>query len=509
MLNELIGKLKESILSVLPVTLIVVILYFTPLLNLTTKEFWTFIVSAVILIIGIALFSLGADMAMGPMGEKIGSSLVKTNKIKIILLICFVMGVLITIAEPDLSVLASQVSNVINSTTLIVTVGVGVGLFLVIAVIKIIFKKDLSTRLMFFYLFMFALSALALNNGNGSFLALAYDSGGVTTGPITVPFIMALGLGIAGTIGGRESKENSFGLIALCSIGPILVVLILSLTINGGTIAIDTTGYGIAENLGSAVLSQLLTSLKEVALALGLIVACFLIINFIFIHLPKQKLYKIGIGILYTLLGLILFLSAAQIGFMPVGYKIGNELASYAPAWLIIIGFVLGLVVVLAEPAVHVLTKQVEEVTMGGVSTRQMLLALSIGVGISIGLSMIRIVCDFSILYYVIPGYFISLGLSFYVPKVYTAIAFDSGGVASGPLTSTFILPLAVGACVALQGGSKVLEDAYGVVAMVALTPLITIQLLGFKAVIAEKLRFKSRQKRILDAEDEQIIYFN
>ena len=507
MLHELWQKLKESIFSVLPLTVLVILLYFTPLLDLTIVEIVTFIISAIVLIIGIALFSLGADMAMGPMGEKIGSSLIKTKKIKIVLLICFIMGLLITVAEPDLSVLAKQVETVINPTLLIVTVGIGVGIFLVLAVIKIIFKRDLSSRLMFFYLFMFAFSALALNNGNGNFLALAYDSGGVTTGPIAVPFIMALGLGIAQTIGGREAKENSFGLIALCSIGPILVVLLLSLTINGNIT--PSTNYGISGSLGNAIINQILISLKEVSIALGLIVVCFLIINSIFIHLPKKKLYKIGIGIIYTLIGLVLFLAAAQIGFMPVGYKIGKELATASPIWLIAIGFILGLVVVLAEPAVHVLTHQVEEVTMGGVNKKQMLIALSLGVGISICLSMIRITFDFSILYYVIPGYFISLGLSFFVPKVYTAIAFDSGGVASGPLTSTFILPLAVGACVALHGDAKVLEDAFGVVAMVALTPLITIQLLGFKAVVADIVRVKSRRKKILDAEDEQIIYFN
>ena len=312
MLHELWQKLKESIFSVLPLTVLVILLYFTPLLDLTSVEIITFIISAIVLIIGIALFSLGADMAMGPMGEKIGSSLIKTKKIKIVLLICFIMGLLITVAEPDLSVLAKQVETVINPTLLIVTVGIGVGVFLVLAVIKIIFKRDLSSRLMFFYLFMFALSALALNNGNGNFLALAYDSGGVTTGPITVPFIMALGLGIAQTIGGREAKENSFGLIALCSIGPILVVLLLSLTINGDIT--PSTNYGISGSLGNAIINQILISLKEVSIALGLIVVCFLIINSIFIHLPKKKLYKIGIGIIYTLIGLVLFLAAAQIG---------------------------------------------------------------------------------------------------------------------------------------------------------------------------------------------------
>ena len=503
MLGELRKKIKESLISVLPVTILVILLYFTPLLSLTSRELLIFIISAVFLIIGIGLFNLGADMAMSPMGEQIGSSLIKTKKIWLALLVCFVMGVLITVAEPDLSVLAQQVKDVMNNNTtlLIVTVGLGVGIFLMLAVIKIIYKKDLSLLLMLFYFLMFAVACLVVNSGNGAFLSMAFDSGGVTTGPITVPFIMALGIGIAQTIGGRDSKENSFGLIALCSVGPILVVLLLSLSFSGSISFNDFSQYEIFENSSEIV--------KVVLLALGLIVAFFLVIELIFIKLPKQKLVQIFVGILYTLIGLVMFLSSVTIGFMPVGFKIGVMLAETSPVWIIVIGFILGMVVVLAEPAVHVLTKQVEDVTTGGVSKRAMLIALCLGVGISIGLSMIRITFNFSILYYIIPGYFISLALSFFVPKVYTAIAFDSGGVASGPLTSSFILPLAIGACLTLQGNSKILEDAFGIVAMVAMTPLITIQLLGFKSVMTDKAREKIRMKKIIDADDEQIIYFN
>ena len=481
MLGELRKKIKESLISVLPVTILVILLYFTPLLSLTSRELVIFIISAVFLIVGIGLFNLGADMAMSPMGEQIGSSLIKTKKIWLALLVCFVMGVLITVAEPDLSVLAQQVKDVMNNNTtlLIVTVGLGVGIFLMLAVIKIIYKKDLSLLLMLFYFLMFAVACLVVNSGNGAFLAMAFDSGGVTTGPITVPFIMALGIGIAQTIGGRDSKENSFGLIALCSVGPILVVLLLSLSFSGSISFNDFSQYEIFEN-SSEIVKVVLSSLKEVSLALGLIVAFFLVIELIFIKLPKQKLVQIFVGILYTLIGLVMFLSSVTIGFMPVGFKIGVMLAETSPVWIIVIGFILGMVV-----------------------------ALCLGVGISIGLSMIRITFNFSILYYIIPGYFISLALSFFVPKVYTAIAFDSGGVASGPLTSSFILPLAIGACLTLQGNSKILEDAFGIVAMVAMTPLITIQLLGFKSVMTDKAREKIRMKKIIDADDEQIIYFN
>ncbi len=501
-------KIKEALMSVLPVTLIVMILFFTPLVNLTNYELIVFFVSAFLLILGIGLFNLGADLAMQPMGEQVGSSLMKSKKIKIIVLVCFVMGLLITIAEPDLSVLASQVKEVIHPTLLIFSVGIGVGLFLVLAILKIIFKKDLSLMLMFFYMLMFALAGLVILNGNGNFLALGFDSGGVTTGPITVPFIMALGVGVAATIGGRNSSENSFGLIALCSVGPILAVFLLGIAMKGD-IPYTDPNYEVNPNFWGGFFQTLGSVSKEVITALGLIVGFFLIIELIFIKLPKKKLIQIGIGIAYTFIGLVIFLTAVNIGFLPIGYKMGKAIAAFHPAYLIVFGFVLGFVVVLAEPAVHVLNKQVEEVTNGGVTKRAMLIALAIGVGISIGLSMIRLTFDFSILYYIIPGYFISLGLSFFVPRMYTAIAFDSGGVASGPLTSSFILPFAIGACITLYDGpSKVLNDAFGIVAMVAMTPLITIQLLGFKAIFVKRVKEKTRLKKIIDADDEQIINF-
>ena len=508
MLKLLWIKIKEALMSVLPVTLIVMILFFTPLVNLTNYELIVFFVSAFLLILGIGLFNLGADLAMQPMGEQVGSSLMKSKKIKIIVLVCFVMGLLITIAEPDLSVLASQVKEVIHPTLLIFSVGIGVGLFLVLAILKIIFKKDLSLMLMFFYMLMFALAGLVILNGNGNFLALGFDSGGVTTGPITVPFIMALGVGVAATIGGRNSSENSFGLIALCSVGPILAVFLLGIAMKGD-IPYTDPNYEVNPNFWGGFFQTLGSVSKEVIIALGLIVGFFLIIELIFIKLPKKKLIQIGIGIAYTFIGLVIFLTAVNIGFLPIGYKMGKAIAAFHPAYLIVFGFVLGFVVVLAEPAVHVLNKQVEEVTNGGVTKRAMLIALAIGVGISIGLSMIRLTFDFSILYYIIPGYFISLGLSFFVPRMYTAIAFDSGGVASGPLTSSFILPFAIGACITLYDGpSKVLNDAFGIVAMVAMTPLITIQLLGFKAVFVKRVKEKTRLKKIIDADDEQIINF-
>lgn len=507
MLKILLSKLKESVFSILPVSLIVLILSFTPAVNLTATEILVFVLCVVNLIIGMSLFNLGADLAMTPMGSQVGTGLTKSKKLWLLVLVCFIMGVLITVAEPDLSVLAEQVKTVMSSTAIIICVGVGVGLFLVVSVLKIVFHVNLSSLLMFFYLAVFALCAILAESGKLDFIPLSFDSGGVTTGPITVPFIMALGVGIASTIGGRGSAENSFGLIALCSIGPMIAVMALSL-FSKGELTYQLPDYSIESGIGSNFWGVLGENALDVLMALGLIVIFFLILQFTVLKLPKKKLLQIGIGILFTFAGLVIFLCSVSIGFMPIGFKIGQQLAETSPALLAVMGFVLGMVVVLAEPAVHVLNKQVEEVTGGGVKKTEMLIALSIAVGISICLSVIRIIYGFSILYYLIPGYLISLGLSFFVPKIYTAIAFDSGGVASGPLTSGFILPMAIGACAAIGGEGSVLSLGFGIVSMVAMTPLITIQILGFKAIASRKVKNTLTMRRILSADDEQIIYF-
>ena len=507
MLKILWTKLKEAAVSVFPVALIVLLLNCTPIVNFTLTETVVFACSALALVLGMALFNLGADMAMTPMGEQVGSGLPKSGKFKLLLLICFMMGVFVTIAEPDLSVLASQVKEVIDGTTLIFTIGVGVGAFLVLSILRVVFRLSLSHLMTFFYLLLFALSALIIESGNASFLPLSFDSGGVTTGPITVPFIMALGAGVAAALGDKHDRESSFGFIALCSIGPILAVMFLGL-FSGGEVSYALPDYSVENRLGLAFFETVLHTGKEVLIALLPIAAFFFLLQFFILKLPKKRILQIVVGIFYTFFGLVIFLAAVAIGFMPIGYEMGVQLAGGHPAILVGFAFLLGLTVVLAEPAIHVLNKQVEAVTGGAVSKRSMLIALSLGVGAAITLSVVRAIFNFSILYYLIPGYFISLGLSFFVPKLYTAIAFDSGGVASGPLTSSFILPFLIGVCAVLQGESKILLDAFGLVSMVAMTPLISIQVLGFRAVAHKKIREHIAMRRILGADDKQIIDF-
>ncbi len=495
----------EALVSALPITAIVYLIALTPWVDLSAHELISFTVGAVMLILGIGLFNLGADIAMTPMGTQVGAGLSRQKKLSLLLIVCFVMGMLITIAEPDLQVLANQVKSVMNGTLLIYTVGIGVGGFLVIAVLKIVFRKSLSMILMLFYMLLFALALMLTVSGNEDLMPMAFDSGGVTTGPITVPFIMALGVGISSVLGDRHSKDNSFGLVALCSIGPILAVTVLGIA-SSGELNYQVPDYGVSENVFGAYLHTLLHTCKEVALALGMIVVFFLICQFVFLKLKPRKLLKIGVGVVFTYIGLVIFLTGVNVGFMPIGYKIGYELSQSVNQWVMVgLGLVIGVLVVLAEPAIHVLNAQVEEVTGGLVSKKSMITGLCIGVGASIALSVIRIIYDFSIVYYVIPGYFLSLALSLFVPPIYTAIAFDSGGVASGPMTSGFILPFATGICVALQGEAAVLRDAFGVVALVAMTPLITIQLLGFRGMVAGIIRERRAMRRIRDADEQQI----
>lgn len=503
----LFDKLQEAVFSVAPVSALILIMCLTPIVGLTGREIGIFIISSVYLIFGIGLFNLGAELAMTPMGEYIGNGLSKSRRLIILLAVSFVMGVLITVAEPDLAVLARQVGNVINSTTLTIVIGAGVGLFLLLGVVKIVFRRDQTALLLLCYLIVFAFVSLMFERSKSDFLPLAFDSGGVTTGPITVPFIMALGIGISRSVGGKNAQENSFGLVALCSVGPVLAMLILPL-FSDGKILFGGNDYLLSERLHIIISGTFIKVFKEVSIALLMIVVLFLVLQVTILKMSRQSLFRIFSGIVYTLVGLTVFLTAVNIGYMPIGYKVGMKLAGSSIPLAIGFAFVLGMTTVLAEPAIHVLNMQVEEVTDGSVSRKQMMIALSIGVGLSVALSVIRTMIGFSLLYYIIPGYIVSLTLSFFVPRLYTAIAFDSGGVASGPLTSGFILPLITGFCMAVQGEAGILSNGFGIVAMVAMTPLIAIQVLGFRAVVIRHRQRKAAMKRIFRSGDSEIIYF-
>lgn len=473
--NILMEKLRESLTSVLPITAIVLILGFT-IAPISTSAMMAFEVGAGLLIVGMSLFNLGAEMAMTPLGERVGVAITKTRKLWIIVPVCFLIGMIITISEPDLTVLASQVPSIPNNV-LIYSVAVGVGLFLVVALLRIIIGVRLSYLLIFFYAVVFGIACFA----PGEFLAVAYDSGGVTTGPMTVPFIMALGVGISSIRTDKHAEHDSFGMVALCSIGPILAVLVLSLVYRPNNSAYTlATLPEIADTreLCLLFLEALPHYFKEVFLSLAPIIGFFIVFQFVSLKLSVRALLKYVVGLAYTYVGLSLFLTGVNVGFMPVGSVMGQLLGASEYRWLLVpIGMLVGYFIVAAEPAVHVLNKQVETITAGAISQRAMSLSLSIGVSVSLGLAMLRVLTGISIMWLLVPGYAVALILTFFVPRIFTGIAFDSGGVASGPMTATFALPFAMGACAAM--GGNVMQDAFGVVAMVAMTPLITIQIMG------------------------------
>lgn len=478
--KKLMEKLKEALKAVLPIIGIVLLLCFS-IAPISPSILLCFLMGGVLIIAGMMFFTLGAEMAMTPMGERVGTSLTKSRKLWVVIPLSFLLGFIITISEPDLQVLANQVPSIPNMT-LIVAVACGVGVFLVIAMLRMLFSIALPPLLVIFYAVVFILAFFVPQ----SFLSVAFDSGGVTTGPMTVPFIMALGVGISAVRNDRHAADDSFGLVALCSIGPILAVLILGMIYNPQESAyVPPVIPDIADSTELWDLFQVgfPTYMKEIAISLLPIVAFFGVFQIVSLRLSKRNLLKILVGLVYTYLGLVLFLTGVNVGFMPAGNYIGQVLAGLEYRWIIVpIAMVIGYFIVRAEPAVYVLNKQVEEITDGAISAKAMGLGLSIGVSLSLGLAMVRVLTGISILWFVIPGYVLALGISFFVPKIYTAIAFDSGGVASGPMTAAFLLPLAQGACVAV--GGNIVTDAFGVVAMVAMTPLITIQLMGILSQI-------------------------
>ena len=413
------------------------------------------------------------------------------------------MGILITIAEPDLQVLSNQVPSIPNGT-LIWTVAIGVGLFLATAVLRIILKIDLSILLMILYAGLLIFSFFVPNN----FLAVAFDSGGVTTGPMTVPFIMAMGVGLSSMRGDKNASSDSFGLVALSSIGPILAVMILGCFYapkETTQMATEIASVTTMRDVFRAFAVELPHYVKEVFISLLPIVAVYVLFQLISRKYQKRQRLRIAIGFVYTYVGLVLFLCGVNVGFAPVGTMLGSELAASSQKWILIpIGMLIGYFIVKAEPAIQILNRQVQSVSNGTVSAKAMNRALSIGVAISIGLSLLRILTGIPIQWIIIPGYVIALALSRFVPKIFVGIAFDSGGVASGPMTSTFLLPLCIGACGAV--GGNIMTDAFGAVALVALTPLIAIQIMGVQYKVKMNKQLKITKPDSMIPEDSDVI---
>ncbi|MDR1560623.1 MAG: DUF1538 domain-containing protein [Clostridiales bacterium] len=491
---------REALSSVLPVA-VIVFLMSVIISPMPVGTLMLFLFGTALLVAGMGLFTMGADMSMITMGEDIGISMTKTKKIGIIGVISFAMGVIVTIAEPDLQVLA-QLTPGIPNIVLVLTVACGVGIFLLLAIFRILFRINLSFLLAACYIVIIVVSIFAPDN----FIAVAFDSGGVTTGPITVPFIMAMGLGLASIRSDRESMEDSFGLVALCSVGPILAVMILGICFRpNGT------------NYTQPVIPEIITSrdvtmefirriphyFVEVMAAVWPIFAVLIIFQFLTRRYHKRQFTRLLIGFIYTFAGVVLFLTGVNVGYIPVGQSLGSGMASTSLKWMLVpLGALIGYFIVAAEPAIHVLKKQVDEVSLGAIPANHVQRYLSIGVAASLAIAMLRVLTGISIYWFVIPGYVAAITLTFFAPKIFVGIAFDSGGVASGPMTSTFLLPLAIGAC---KDPSRVMTDAFGLVAMVAMTPILAILIMGimFKSKMVPEEADEIDEEIIIEYEEE------
>jgi hypothetical protein len=480
-LNILVEKIREVFVSVFPITVIVLILHFT-IAPVELYQLFRFIIGAVLIFFGLSVFLLGVDLGVSQIGHLMGSVLVKSNKVLIIGIVGLILGFFISIAEPDLHVLANQIdlvtSGTISKISILVIVSIGIAILMTIGLFRIIFNISLQKILIGMYSLVLVFSFFS----SPEYLAIGFDASGATTGAMTVPFILALAVGVSSLKkNGITSEEDSFGLVGITSIGPILSIILVSLLIRQNTfsdVVVDQIPY--SSSVLYPFIQKLPIIMSEIMLAMLPLLVVFILYKFINKDLPKRAFIRILKGLIYAYIGLVIFLLGVNAGFMEVGYMIGYKVASLNGQWIIVVvGFILGLVTVLAEPAVHVLTEQIEDITTGYVQKRIINIALSAGVGIAVALSMLRIVIPgIQLWHYLLPGFSIALLMSFFVPNLFIGIAFDSGGVASGPMTATFILAFSQGAASATQS-ANVLIDGFGMIAMVALTPLIALQIIG------------------------------
>jgi len=482
-------KTMKAFGSVLPITIIVLIAS-VALVPMPSGNILLFIAGAALLIVGMGFFTLGADMALKPMGEGIGVQFAKRSQLFFVLVVSFVLGAIIITADPDLQIAAKQFDNVISYWHLAFTVALGMGYTLLIAVLRSLFKIRLSILLLVFYGIILGVSYFTPD----LFIPISFESGAIATGPVVVPFVLAIGVGMASLRCNKNSLDESFGLLALAIIGPVLATLVMG--IFHEPLGHEITAHVFPEvstsrDVFKAFAVEMPIFFKEISLSMGCVFFCFIVFQIAFRRYHRHRLGRIAVGFLYTLIGLVLFFTGVKVGFTPMGIVFGSTLASSSYSWVLIpLGAALGYFLVIAEPDVFIFNKQVEEVTEGSITTKMMNGGLALGMAIALSISMARILFGIPLIWILLPGYVLALLLTFFVPRIFTAIAFDSGVVCSGPISVTFLLPFAFGVA---QGAERdIMNYAVGIVAIVAMTPTVVIQLMGllyqFKAKKAHAL---------------------
>lgn len=491
MIKGISKSIFSSFLTILPIMIIVYL--FCACFNIENRLIISFTFSAFLIVIGMSLFTYGADLSMMPMGKKIGNSLVKTRKLSFILIACLIVGIIITIAEPDLRVLALKITS-IPTLLLTLVVAIGIGIFLLLSSLRTLYKIDYKLLLFIFYGIIIVLLTFVPKE----YIAIAFDAGGVTMGPISAPFVIALGVGLSSMRNDKEAKNDSFGFVGLCAIGPTLLILLLGLFYK-----IEDISY--IENISNERFllqysKEFVNMIKDITLSLIPIIIIFVIYQLLKKEMSKKEIRKVTVGLSFVLFGLAIFLTGANIGFMNAGYTFGNVLAGSNFVYLLIpLSMLIGYFIVLAEPTTKLLIEQIVDLTSGSISKKALGISLSFGVALATGLGIARIIFSINIIYILIPGYVLALLLTIFTPKIFGTVAFDTGGVVAGPLTTTFLLSISIGTCLALD--KTYLVYGFGLVSFVALMPRIMILLLGiiYKTKTRDYLDIKNIDESIVE----------
>lgn len=522
MVRYWLGKFKESAISVLPIYSVVLLAYILGICGvnyfvdstgagiITNMQFLIFTICALMVAIGLTLFGHGAEESMTKVGRLVADDVMKRRKMFLVIFMSFVLGTAATIAEPDLNVVCNELAGVSDgfNILMLVTVGVGVGLFLVLGILRILFNKSLKVMYLAFYGLTMALAAVIDPN----LMPLSFDGGGIPTGAITVPFVLAFGLGIASSKATGTKGEDSFGLIGLCSIGPVILMMLLMRIFNVDFATLEAFHIeDVGDNVGESFLSGFLQALQMVSTAIAPITVIFILYDIFVLKLPKTELLKMFFGLLFLYVGLLILFTGVYGGFMPIAYALGGSFGESKLLWLaMIVVFFFGSFGVLAEPAVHALCQSVEEVSEGGVKKVTVLLVMALAVGVADMLHVVRSYYQFNIMYLLVPLYIVALALMFIVPNFYTAVAFDAAGTSSGPVTAAFVLPFCVGFCYAvLDANEKNLTYVYGygLCAMMSAVVPIALELIGVYVGVKRKLNYKRARERIIEPNDEQVIH--
>ena len=510
-LKELGRNLLTSLLSVIPIALVILIYYFVDIVPLRFEELIVFIIGIISLFIGAGIFSFGADVSMTKMGNIIGNSLTKHKKIILICFVVFFLGFIITLAEPDLELLISQLFNE-NKWGIIAICGIGIGAMFLFGALRIVFNLDLRVILLGLYGLFFALAVLLDNSA----IPFVLDSGGVVTGSVSVPFIISLGIGLSSIKRKDTNDDASFGFTGIVSVGPLLVLALFfiidpNLIKNAG----DSITLESVDSISGYIGNSLLETISSTAISIAPIALCFFVYDFVFVKSNKKELIHIFIGLIITFIGLVFFLSGANFGLIPIGQKMGvsfinNIDGNYLALHILLFSIVIGAAIVFAEPSIKILGEQVETISDGVIRKRSLMIALALGNILALLLSLYKVIYNFNFLYIVIPGYILVFILTFIVPKRFVGVAFDSGGIASGTMTAAFITPIAVGMSVELAKTDSSINPvslSFGVVAIVALIPLLVVQILGLNAMIKTKIIYHKARLRVKDLNENQVIH--